>query len=261
MKFSYEDLISGDSINIEGVGHIRSPKLFELKPTQGIGTWMYGLYLNMLSWEKEDVLKFMKFSSGKKLNALMKDNALGVFDTITIIESSRKLLQDAMAFFMEENLQWDDKERRFNTFNKETKDLIGSIDRNNYDFVREIMLQVNYISVDNQSKHPNFSSDKSKKLWEEAQKHLRESAKQQPADKRMQLGNIISKLSCVGVGYTLLNIYDLTVFQLYDQFFQYGYLRAMDVNDMAFCNHGGKNFDIQAWLKPITNFEKEKQQL
>ena len=61
----------------------------------------------------------------------------------------------------------------------------------------------------------------------------------------MQLSNIISKLSCVSVGYTLLNIYDLTVFQLYDQFFQYGYLRAMDLSEMAYSNHGGKDFDLQ----------------
>ncbi len=50
----------------------------------------------------------------------------------------------------------------------------------------------------------------------------------------------------------------VTVFQLYDQFFQYGYLRAMDLSEMAYSNHGGKDFDIQAWLKPITNLEKEQ---
>ena len=65
MKFAYEDLISGDSIPVDGVGHIRSPLLRELKPTQGIGTWTYGLYLNLLVWEKDDLIKFMKISSGK----------------------------------------------------------------------------------------------------------------------------------------------------------------------------------------------------
>ena len=66
MKFSYEDLISGDSIPVEGVGHIRSPLLHELKPTHGIGMWTYNLYLNILSWEKEDLIKFMKMSTGKR---------------------------------------------------------------------------------------------------------------------------------------------------------------------------------------------------
>ena len=37
MKISYEDLISGDSIYVDGVGHVRSPFLRELKPTEGVG--------------------------------------------------------------------------------------------------------------------------------------------------------------------------------------------------------------------------------
>ena len=53
MKFSYEDLISGDAIYVDGVGHLRSPQLKELKPTQGIGTWNYNLFLSMLSWDKQ----------------------------------------------------------------------------------------------------------------------------------------------------------------------------------------------------------------
>lgn len=260
MKFSYEDLISGDSIPVSGVGHIRSPRLYELKPTQGIGSWNYNLYLNLLVWNKEELLKFMKISTGKPLRALTTDDKLGAFDTVTIIENSRESLQKAMAFFIDEELVWDAKGHKFLTRTKDTKEKVGHIDRDNFDEVRDMMLQMNYINIEHSSKPHNFATDKARKLWELAQKHLSEAAKNTQTDKRMQIGNIISKLSCVSAGYTLLNIYDLTIFQLYDQFFQYGYLRAMNINDMAYSNHGGKNFDIQDWLKPITNYRKEKQQ-
>lgn len=96
MKFSYEDLISGDSIPAEGVGHIRSPLLRELKPTQGIGMWTYNLYLNILSWEKDDLIKFMKVSTGKPLKALVGDDKLSAFDVATLLEPSRKLLQEVL---------------------------------------------------------------------------------------------------------------------------------------------------------------------
>lgn len=258
MKFSYEDLISGDSIPVEGVGHIRSPLLRELKPTQGIGMWTYNLYLNILVWEKEDLIKFMKVSTGKKLKALVGNDKLNAFDAVTILEPSRQLLREAMAFFIDEDLEWDDKTRSFTTKSKNTHDKIGCINRNNFDDVRDMMLQTNYINLGRDAKPTKFSSKKAQSLWEQAQQHLKKEATKSTQDKRMQLGNIISKLSCVSVGYTLLNIYDLTVFQLYDQFFQYGYLRAMDLSEMAYSNHGGKDFDVQAWLKPITNFEKEQ---
>ena len=258
MKFSYEDLISGDSIPAEGVGHIRSPLLRELKPTQGIGMWTYNLYLNILSWEKDDLIKFMKVSTGKPLKALVEDDKLSAFDVATLLEPSRRLLQEAMAFFIDEELVWEQRKRCFLSKSKDNHTEVGCINRDNFDDVRDMMLQVNYINLDRSAKPTKFSSNKAQSLWEQVQQHLKKEATKSTPDKRMQLGNIISKLSCVSVGYTLLNIYDLTVFPLYDQFFQYGYLRAMDLSEMAYSNHGGKDFDIQAWLKPITNLEKEQ---
>ena len=258
MKFSYEDLISGDSIPVEGVGHIRSPLLHELKPTRGIGMWTYNLYLNILSWGKEDLIKFMKMSTGKRLKALDNEDKLSAFDVVTLLEPTRQLLQEAMAFFIDEELEWNKTKRCFIAKTKDNHNEIGCINRDNFDDVRDMMLQVNYINLERSAKPTKFSSKKAQSLWEQAQKPLKQEATKSTPDKRMQLSNIISKLSCVSVGYTLLNIYDLTVFQLYDQFFQYGYLRAMDLSEMAYSNHGGKDFDLQAWLKPITNLEKEQ---
>lgn len=257
MKFSYEDLISGDSLPVDGVGHIHSPLLKELKPTQGIGMWTYNLYLNILSWGKEDLVKFLRVSMARPLKAL-EETRLNAFDVATIFDSVRELLQNAMAFFMDENIVWNKDERIFITQHPDTNKDIGRITRDNFDDVRDMMLQVNYINFEHSTKPIKYSSKKAQELWERAQQHLKAAAKHE--DKRMQLGNIISKLSCASAGYTLLNIYDLTIFQLYDQFFQHCYLRSMHISDMVFSNHGGKDFDVQAWLKPITNFEKEKQQ-
>lgn len=258
MKFSYEDLLSGDAIPVDGVGHIRSPQLKELKPTEGIGFWKYNLYLNILSWEKDDLIKFMRLSSGRSLRALVNDDKLNSFDAITILEQTKSLLQEAMAFFIEEDLVWDKGSRCFIVKEKNTQMDVGYINRENFDEVRDMMLQANYINLGRSAKPTKFSSQKAQTLWEQAQQYLKKEATKSAPDKRMQIGNIISKLSCASVGYTLLNIYNLTIFQLYDQFFQYGYLRAMNLSEMAYSNHGGKNFDIHAWLKPITNFEKEQ---
>ena len=151
---------------------------------------------------------------------------------------------------MDENLEWDEASYTFIAYSREeTQKAVGYINRDNFDDVKDMMLQVNYIGIGDQAKPTKFSSAKAKELWELAQKHLKET--KHPKDKRMELGNIISKLCAVNCGYTLLNIYDLTVFQLYDQFFQYGYMRAMDLNERAFTIHGGKNFSFETWLEPI----------
>lgn len=249
MKFSYADLISGDSIPVNGVGHFRSPKLWQLMPTKGIGTWVYNFYLNILSWDKEDVLKFIS-GIGMSTKALETREELTTFDIIVLVGNLKELLREAMAFFMDENLEWDEASYTFIAYSREeTQKAVGYINRDNFDDVKDMMLQVNYIGIGDQAKPTKFSSAKAKELWELAQKHLKET--KHPKDKRMELGNIISKLCAVNCGYTLLNIYDLTVFQLYDQFFQYGYMRAMDLNERAFTIHGGKNFSFETWLEPI----------
>ena len=258
MKLEYEDLLSGDSIPIDGVGHIRSPKLYELNPTKGIGYWTYNVYLNLLSWDKTDLINFSKFYTGRQLNAISSKEILNFFDVATLIDHVRDLLKNTFEFFMDETLKWDKAGRRFVAVNKEGNP-VGEINRDNCDEVRDLMLQANYINTKKNTKPCQYTSERSRKLWEEAQFYLRESSKKSAEDARMQIGNIISKLSCASNGYTLLNIYNLTIYQLYDQFFQYGYLRSVNISDEIFTTHGGKNFDIQAWLKPLTNFKKEKQ--
>lgn len=249
MKFSYADLISGDSIPVNGVGHIKSPKLWQLMPTRGIGTWVYNFYLNVLSWDKGDVFKFIK-GIGIPVQMLEEREELTTFDVMILTNNLKELLREAMAFFMDEILEWDETTYKFIAYSQdEKKEAIGYIDRDNFEDVRDMMLQVNYIGIGDQAKPTKFSSEKAKELWELAQQHLQET--KNPKDKRMELGNIISKLCAVNCGYTLLNIYDLTVFQLYDQFFQYGYMRAMDLNERAFSIHGGKNFSFETWLEPI----------
>lgn len=249
MKLSYEALISGDIIFVEGVGNFRPPVVKDLKPT-GIGLWTYNLYLNVLSWEKEDFLNQVRTVTKKEYKPLDNDKVT-VFDAMTLLANWRELLRESMAFFIMEDIVWDDENGVFFTYDKNTKEKVGAIYKDNFEDVKDVILQLNYINVGESAKPISHTSKKSQELWEKAQKYLKDSASKKPKDKSYELGNIISKLCAAGIGYTLFNIYDLTIFQLYDQFFQYGYLRAMNLNEMAFSNHGGDKFEMEAWLKPI----------
>lgn len=249
MKLNYEELLSGDLIYIDGVGHVKSPKLKELNPTSGIGMWKYNLYLNILSWDKEEFLRFIRAAGHRSFRAL-DDPRVEVFNAMTLFKDTRELLQNAMAFFINEKLEWDSEKKNYVITNDAGAD-IGIISRNNFEEVRDALLQLNYINVNKKEEQIKHSSKKSEELWKIVQKNLKEQAKKEPQNDDLRFGNVISKLCSVGIGYTLLNVYDLTVFQLYDQFFQYGYLRAMDLNERAFTIHGGDKFNMQDWLKPI----------
>lgn len=250
INLKYEDLISGEPIKVDGVGYIRSPYLWELKPKSGIGMDTYKMYLNLLAWDKTEFTKIMRITSGKKLKAIDNEK-LSYFDIITILKNYREPLLQALAFFMEERLVWNEEKRQFDTFCKDTDEVVGCISRGNFDDVRGAMLQMNYIKLEDKSKPQEYGSEKAKALWEKAQIIMAKEAQRKGMDKKNALGNIISKLCVASNTYNLFNIYNLTVFQLYDQFFQYGYLRAMNLNEMAFSTHGGDKFSFEAWLDPI----------
>lgn len=101
-------------------------------------------------------------------------------------------------------------------------------------------------------------SKKAQERWDKVQEYL----KTQPSTstitdknkiKEMNIGNLISKLCASNIGYNILNIYELTIFQFYDQFLQYGYLKRDNLDERIFSFHGGKSYNTENWLKPIIN--------
>lgn len=253
MKLDYFDLISGNSILVHKVGHLHSPYLKELKPTTGIGLWKYNFYLNLLSWDKESFNKYAGIIGIKGFGAVLRHDELSLFDMVTLPSSTRVLMQEVLSFFIDENIEWDKDNRKFNIIN-EVSEIVGSINRDNFDEVRKMMLQLNYIGINEQDDVKPKGSQDAQELWDKAQEFLKKTAQKPQDAKELHLSNIISKLCAGHNSYNLLNIYDLTVFQLYDQFFQYGFLRSANLNENIFSNHGGDSFNIQDWLKPIINF-------
>lgn len=243
----YEDLLSGDAIYIKDIGHFRSPFLRELKPTSGIGIWTYHFYLDLLLWDKDEYIRFLKLLGIRKTELLEQNIKLETFDVATLMSPTCKLLCEAMAFFLTENLVWEEKMHRFCCVDKVSGKQIGYIDRKNFEEVREIMLQMNYVKT--LPKKVKHSSKRSQTLWEQAQKYLNNSKSQE--DKNATIGNVISKLCAVSNSYNLLNVYDLTVYQLYDQYFQCSYLKVTDLNERIFSQHGGKDFKMGMWQEPI----------
>ena len=259
MYFDYFEMLSGEPIPVNGVGHIKSPSLRDIFPTSGIGYKGYNLYLNVLTWDKERLLKYIQILRNKDSSKLDRENFL-FFDIATLLEPTRELCRGMLSFFMVEQIEWDEKNRSFVAFVDldGRKKVVGRVNRDNFDKVREMMLQANFIGLNKDSTPIRHSDEKTKELWERAQKYLEDLAKadnghEEKAEYRM--GNIVSKLSSVHPSYNLLNVFDLTVFQLYDAFFQVGYLRSANLSERIFSNHGGEKFNFEDWLKPILNYE------
>ena len=259
MYFDYFDMLSGEPILFHGVGHIKSPILRDICPYSGIGYPKYNLYLSFLSWDKERLLKYDKLMQYRGASKLDREQ-FNVFDIATLLRQTRELCRGVLSFFIVEDIVWDEKNRRFaicvNNEEKDEQIVVGTINRDNFDEVRRVILQSNFIGLDKDEAPIRHSSEKSKELWEQAQRYLKEQAKSDDAKEERpeyHIGNIISKMCAAHPSYNLLNIFNLTIFQLYDSFFQFGYLRSSNLNERIFSNHGGDKFKFEDWLKPILN--------
>jgi hypothetical protein len=181
---------------------------------------------------------------------------LTLFDAITLLPQTRELCREILSFFISDQVVWDQSNRCYLTqvYKGEVATHVGTINRKNYHNVCEAILQLNFIGLDKDDQPVRHTSEKSKELWERAQSFLKEQTKKAPKEKNeYNIGNIVSKLCAAHPSYNFLNIFDLTVFQLYDAFFQFGYMRNADLNEKIFSSHGGKKFKFEDWLKPILN--------
>ena len=264
MFFDYFDMLSGEPVLLNGVGHIRSPRLKDIAPYRGIGYKNYNLYLNYLSWDRDSLLKYCQIMKCRGVHKVDRPQ-FEVFDIATLLRETRDLYGEMLSFFIVENIAWVEKHRAFvihtcdtGLDNLKPDDIVGIIDRNNFEEVRRIILQFNYIGLEKKTEGDvvSHSCAKSQELWELAQKHLSAQAKEAPgktAKQEYHMSNIISKLCAAHPSYNLLNVFDLTVFQLYDSLFQFGDIKSSNLSERIFSNHGGDKFKFEDWLKPIIN--------
>lgn len=251
-KICYEDLQSGDAIPLYGVGHVRSPKLREMRPTEGCGWGLYSTYIYYLKISTASLIQNLKIQSPPE--------SAGVFDYVVYLPTLHELYEEAFNFFITEQVIFDETHGCFvviegpSDVNGEPK-LAGMITGENFDKVRAAILLLNYISLEQADVGVRHSSKSSEDAWNRAQKFL---AEQQPTeqqdDKTMALGNLISKLCALHPSINYLNVYDLTVFQFYDTFFQSSYLRSISFSEAVVSNHGSKEFDYSNWLNPLKNY-------
>lgn len=179
-----------------------------------------------------------------------------VYDIVTRDESLRSLYCSAFSFFMLEDVEYYPAKNVFVSlvYDGDSKKAVGVITRDNFDTVRNSILLLNYISSAKTNVDVKHSSDKSKELWETAQRYMAAQEKKASNDV-MSLGNIISKLCAIHASYNYLNVYELTVFQMYDAFFQSCFMRSIAFSESIVSNHGSKEFRYGDWMNPVKNYE------
>lgn len=221
-QFTHLDFVSPYPVLMEGVGHIRSPKLHEIVLLGGESR--YNSMLSVLLMTKVQLLEQLAESSDIPEDVLQEFDKLSLFELLVGIEVTRHVLMDAFSFFLTESVAFLEDEVAFVTYDDDQQRsplqrvVYGRIDAENYHQVREVILRRNYMTPPSNAE----GKRRSKRMIEYDKKieaGRKKSARYKAEQKAMQLGNLVSKVSKYST-LNILNVFDLTVYQLYDQFFE-----------------------------------------
>lgn len=248
MKLSYFELLSPDPVQIQRVGGILSPTLRSISKI-GINTYQY--YLTILLM---DLKTYFTMIQQEEQFGLLSDEdkaQMDVFDLLTMDDKSAELLQNVLDFFIEEDVVWSSQNKAFLIHSDDN--VIGAITKKIYPQICDLICQRNCIKSSLEEDLSKVKSKKALEIMKKLQKGRTEKAKATKSDKNMELGNIISAVANKSQSLNIINIWELTVYQVWDCFSRLSNNSIYDIQSMSVAAWGNKDnyFDSTAWFKRI----------
>lgn len=250
MKLDYFDLLSPYPIYINNVGGVISPTL---KDIFKIGKKTYQYYLLMVSMDAKTYFSLINQNTLYEEMSDAQKTELSVFDLLISTEDLRKQLTIAYNFFIYEDVQYDDVHRCF--IIKDSEQIIGVIHSENYHDIGEIINQRNYVRTESMNDLSKVKNKKALKILEKIRKAKESQNKANKADARMELENIVSSVANKSSSLNMINIVDLTIFQLWDSFNRLVNNNIFEIQSMSVATWGDKEkkFDCNSWFSLINN--------
>lgn len=269
MKLDYFSLLSPEPIYLENIGSIISPTLRDISKLK----YCYNTYQTYISTLLMDIktyyetidkfndLYFADYTEFQKNNVLqirkeyesMSDeekNLVSFYNILIFDEPFRNTVVEALNFFILENVAYSEQYNSFLVYKSDMSKPIGLITQKNYSLIVDIILQ--RIAVEKQQEeNVKVKNKTAAKLLEKIKNANKK--KQQKHDKKMELPNLVSALVSHSKNLNILNIWDLTIYQLYDQFRRQQLDDYYDINSshVAAWGDSDNKFDNTIWYSLI----------
>lgn len=246
MKLDYFALLSPEPIYLQGVGGILSPKLSAISR---LGIQNYQHYLAVLLLETQSYLAALGLTNEYETLTKEEKSRTDIFSLLTLQEQSTSLLQDVLNFFIEETVRYSTEQNCFLVYREES--VTGTIHKENYPLVCDCICRRNCIRPGTDADLSKVKSKKAQDILKKLSQGRAAKTKQAQSDRNMELGNIISAVANKSHSLNILNIWDLTVFQVWDCFSRLSNNSIYDIQSMSVAAWGNKDnaFDISAWFK------------
>lgn len=245
----YGYLLANTPLTLQGVGKVVSPKL---KVLYGESQDNWQNYIFMQAVAKGNLSSFVKIAEAFLGTPLPQDiTANSKYDILIHIQKLREVFIQALSLFFINRIEYFD-EYGFVFFNEKTDDVEGCLNAETFELYCSIISQLMHdgkVEKQPQKAHEDFSDKPPEVLHALKMFEKYSNTSKSESSKTYLLDNIISKMSVVNSGYNLLTIYELTVWQLFDQFQAYTQNRISKLSERSYSIWGGEGFDFELWLK------------
>ena len=235
-------LILGKNIPLNGLCTVKQVKLVDISDPEKLEK--YQQYLSILSYNTDDVIDLYQARAEYEKLSYDARAQIDAFSLLISVEFFRSILEKALQFFIEEQIVFDQELGGFSVYSGRKRSSI--IDHRAYKDVRDLILKANFIQAEKAENECVFANNKARAIFAKLKKGRR--AKKAPGTS-MSVADIVSSVSIQSNSYNLLNIGELTVYQLYDQFYRLDAKVQIDVCSLKWAAWGTEPFDFSLWYK------------
>lgn len=248
MKVNYFELLSPEPVYVQNACGVISPKLRDIS---SIGFHTYQYYLSILLLDAKTYFSMMGASERYDRLSDHEKAQIHMFDLLLSDNNSATLLQTILNFFIKEEVSYSSRYHCF--LIQENGKRTGRITRENYPRICSLICKRNCIKPQQEEDLSVVKSKKALEILKKLKKGRSEKAKQTKSDENLELGNIISAVANKSQSLNILNIWDLTVFQVWDCFSRLSNNSIYAIQSMSVAAWGNKDnsFDAAAWFKRI----------
>lgn len=239
MKLDYMLLLNHSPIELINIGKIIPYTLQELRDNLN----EYDISINTLTMTPQSYFEHIDTERKDWFFDLPQEqrDAMNMYFLIRGNNDLQEMYRRAFSFFMLEKVEYSDALEMFVTYTEKDENgkiiPIGVIREETFKDVIDCIMQLYCISLEDKEKKVKFKNSKARKVWEKIQKGKKDFDKTNPQSKKFELANIISAVSAKSQSLNIINIWELTVFQLYDQF------QRLQINDV----HGIQKHSVAVW--------------
>lgn len=267
MKLDYGTLLSFEPLQMPYGFSIISPTLKEISK---LGFNMYGYHLSMLNLDVDsyyrtidnpDIDYFNGFSEEEKNIVLqirneyenIPDDEKQNIMSIAIYSYDKMIMKSisgAISFFTDKNFEFSKNDDAFvSTVDDE---IVARIELRFFDEITDMIFQRNGISKPQKEAKPKFKNKMAEKLYYRALEADNKNKKNKNYSD-LEIPNIVSSVSACHNSLNIVNIWDITVYQLYDQFQRLQNNCIFDIQALSVGAWGDEKnqFDQTLWYKNI----------